>query len=110
MFAFGWTIEYTLALTWPVFLDLFALIKRARLDNAVDAVYTPYCAGKYGKACTKFMLSGRGKWYVEEEPDYSYSEEDLRRAQEVMDRTIKVHDAELAEVASNPGPDPVKTP
>ena len=56
------------------------------------------------------MLSGRGKWYVEEEPDYTYSEEDLRRAQEVMDRTIRVHDAELAEAASDPGPAPVKTP
>lgn len=104
MFAFGWTIEYTLNLTWPVFLDLFTLIRRTRIDHAVDAVYTPYCAGKYGKACSKFMLDMRGKWYVEDEPDYSYTEADLRHAYEVMARTIHQHDAEIAAAAADPHP------
>ena len=52
------------------------------------------------------MLEQRGKWYLEDEPQYSYSEEDLRRAQERMTQTIMAHDAEIAAAAANQPPQP----
>ncbi|MCD8295471.1 MAG: hypothetical protein LUE27_09565 [Clostridia bacterium] len=57
---FGWTIEYTLSLTFPVFFDLFGLIRRVRLDAAIDEFYTPYGAAKYGGKCAAHLFDGRG--------------------------------------------------
>ena len=57
---FGWTIEYTLSLTFPVFLDLFELIRRVRFDAAIDEFFTPYGAAKYGGKCSKTLFDGRG--------------------------------------------------
>lgn len=57
---FGWTIEYTLSLTFPVFLDLFDLIRRVRFDAAIDEFFTPYGAAKYGGKCSKTLFDGRG--------------------------------------------------
>lgn len=60
MYTFGWTIEYTLALPFPVFLNLFVLIRRVRFDAAIDEFYTPYGAAKYGGKCAKTLFEGRG--------------------------------------------------
>lgn len=87
MHAFGWSIEYTLGLTWPVFIDLFELIKRVRLDNAVDGMYIPYSAAKYGKDCARALFDGRGTYYLKGDvPQYTYSEEDVKRARARMRR------------------------
>lgn len=61
---FGWTIEYTLSLTYPVFLDLFGLIHRIRMDAAIDEFYMPYGAAKYGGKCSKLLFDGRGSMYL----------------------------------------------
>ena len=50
---FGWYIEYTLGLSFPVFVDLFELIRKARADAAIDGVYLPYAAAKYGGKASK---------------------------------------------------------
>ena len=66
MKAFGWTIEYTLSLTFPVFLELFELIRRVRMDAAIDEFYTPYSAVKFGGKCAKTLFDGRGRiWFSE---------------------------------------------
>lgn len=57
---FGWTIDYVLGLTYPVFFDLFGLIRRIRMDSAIDEFYTPYSAAKYGGKCAKNLFNGRG--------------------------------------------------
>ena len=57
---FGWSIEYTLSLSFPVFLDLFDLIRRVRFDAAIDEFFTSYGAAKYGGKCSKTLFDGRG--------------------------------------------------
>ena len=64
---FGWTIEYTLSLPYPVFFELFGLIRRVRLDSAIDEMYTPYAAAKYGGKCSKMLFDGRGSMYLKAE-------------------------------------------
>ena len=49
---FGWTIEYTLNLTFPVFLELSLMLRRIRCDSAIDEFYTPYAAVKLGGKCS----------------------------------------------------------
>ncbi|MDD4817296.1 MAG: hypothetical protein PHI85_04935 [Victivallaceae bacterium] len=61
---FGWSIEYVLGLSYPVFSGLFGLIRRARLDASVDDVFIPYSAAKYGGKCLKLMLDGRGSFLL----------------------------------------------
>ena len=61
---FGWTIEYTLNLTYPVFLELFGLIHRVRMDAAIDQFYMPYGAAKYGGKCSKLLFEGRGSMHL----------------------------------------------
>lgn len=61
---FSWTIEYTLNLTYPVFLGLTDMLHRIRLDSAVDEFYTPYGAAKYGGKCSKALFDGRGSFYL----------------------------------------------
>lgn len=64
---FGWTIEYTLNLTYPVFLNLFSLIRRIRFDAAIDQVYTPYAAAKYGGKASQHLFDGRGSFMLKSE-------------------------------------------
>jgi hypothetical protein len=61
---FGWTIEYTLSLSYPVFFELINLVRRVRLDAAVDEMFTPYAAAKYGGKCSKALFDGRGSMYI----------------------------------------------
>ena len=62
---FGWTIEYTLDLSFPVFFNLFTLISRVRADAAIDGVYIPYAAAKYGHAMKKHLFDTRGSFYLD---------------------------------------------
>lgn len=84
---FGWTIEYVLSLTYPVFLDLFSLIKRCRYDAAVDEFYTPYAAVKFGGNVSKHLFSVRGDIFVCSAKTASYTPEMVKKAEEKL-RTI----------------------
>ena len=57
---FGWTIVYTLSLSFPVFLELFGLIRRVRYDAAIDEFYLPYAAAKAGGRSAKRLFKGVG--------------------------------------------------
>jgi hypothetical protein len=71
---FGWTIEYTLSLPYPVF---FELIRRVRLDSAIDEMYTPYAAAKYGGKCSKKLFEGRGSMYLGASDNKAFAHEEI---------------------------------
>lgn len=103
MHAFGWTIEYTLSLSWPVFIELFSLIRRVRLDNAIDAMYVPYGAAKYGEDCSRALFDGRGSFFLidaGETTAYRYSPEDVAAARARWERIRAARDSELAKAAT----------
>lgn len=74
---FGWSIEYTLSLPYPVFFELFGLIRRVRLDSAVDEFYTPYAAAKFGGKCSKMLFNGRGSMYLGKGKSESVNQEEI---------------------------------
>lgn len=100
MSAFGWTIEYTLALSWPVFMDLFPLIRRIRIDAGIDGVFTPYCAGKYGKSFCTDMFKARGGLYINAQAEYQYSDADVSRAKRRLRKILRARENQLAEAAA----------
>ena len=103
---FGWTIEYTLSLTYPVFLDLCDLIKRVRYDSAVDEFFTPYVAGKYGGKNSKFLFDGRGSMYLNDTTQkYATKDEDItlemiEKANEKLRQKINRNNKKLADAVS----------
>lgn len=70
---FGWTIDYVLGLTFPVFFDLFGLIRRIRMDAAIDEFYTPYAAVKLGGKYADNLFGERGSVIITD--DYSINHE-----------------------------------
>ena len=66
---FGWTIEYVLDLSFPVFLNLFGLITRCRADAAVDEFYKPYGAAKFGGKMCKHLFETKGDIFIAHEPE-----------------------------------------
>lgn len=102
---FGWTIEYVLGLSYPVFFELFGLIRRVRLDSAIDEFYLPYAAAKYGGKCQKNLFDGRGGFFLlgddrkPESESKGYSKRDLKIANERLNRIIKQREEELAKAA-----------
>lgn len=84
---FGWTIEYVLALSYPVFLNLFMLIKRCRYDSAIDEFYTPYAAVKFGGKPSKHLFSGRGDIFIGSSENTTYTPEMVKKAEDRL-RTI----------------------
>ena len=103
---FGWTIEYVLGLSYPVFFDLFGLIRRVRLDSAIDEFYLPYAAAKYGGKCQKNLFEGRGGFYLsgaERKPQSEskgYTKRELKLANERLARIIQQREEQLAIAAS----------
>ena len=103
---FGWTIEYTLSLSYPVFCSLFELIKQVRYDSAIDEFYTPYAAAKYGGKCHKFLFDGRGDFFVNEKKDKKSNCSDEEITAEMIERAnirlkeeLAKHNRRLAESA-----------
>lgn len=86
---FGWTIEYVLSLTYPVFLDLFTLIKRCRYDAAIDEFYTPYAAVKFGGKASKHLFSVRGDVFVGTTENVAYTPEMVKKAEEKLRAIIE---------------------
>lgn len=100
---FGWTIEYTLSLSFPQFFDLFGLIKRIRYDAAVDEFYTPYAAVKFGGKCSKHLFDGRGS-IILTNPDApkvrDYTPEMMRKANRKLRAIIRSRQNALAKASS----------
>lgn len=103
---FGWTIEYTLSLTYPVFYALFDLIRKARYDSAIDEFYTPYAAAKYGGKCHKYLFNERGDFYVKGGncvkstcSDEEITPEMIERANMRLKEELHKHNQRLAKVA-----------
>ena len=102
---FGWTIEYTLNLTYPVFVSLFALIRRVRLDAAVDEFYTPYGAAKFGGKCSKILFNGRGSIFVgEKQKTFEHEEitpEMIEKANEKLRKIIDGRKEQMKKIAES---------
>ena len=101
---FGWSIEYTLSLTYPVFISLFGLIRQTRFDAAIDEFYTPYAAAKYGGKCHKFLFDGRGDFVINGTEQIKLSNEEItpemiERANARLRAEIEKHNKKLAEAA-----------
>ena len=103
---FGWTIEYTLSLPFPVFLDLFELIRRIRFDAAIDEFFTPYGAAKYGGKMSKTLFDGRGSIMLKDEKkEMSRSTEEvtpemIEKANKKLLRLMEERAAALAKAAA----------
>ena len=108
MLTFGWTIEYTLNLTFPIFFELFPLISRARADAAIDGVYAPYAAAKYGGKMRKSLVDARGGFYLSSSgrPAPECSKRQVTQSWKRLQAFIDAREAALAERAGSL-PEPV---
>lgn len=102
---FGWTIEYTLSLTYPVFLDLLDLIYRVRCDSAIDEFFNPYAAAKYGGKFSKHLFDGRGSFYLKDTYNAEVKQEEvtpemIERANQKLREKIDRHNKKLASAVS----------
>ena len=102
---FGWSIEYTLSLTFPVFLNLFDLIRRVRFDAAIDEFFTPYGAAKYGGKCSKTLFDGRGSIMLSDKPTPARNTEEItpemiERANSKLRRLMAERAGALADAAT----------
>lgn len=101
---FGWTREYVLALSFPIFFDLFGLIRRIRYDSAIDEFYTPYAAVKFGGKCGNHLFEGRGSLILSEadaQAPQNYTPEMVKRATRKLKTLMKARQADLAKAASS---------
>lgn len=89
-----------LSLTFPVFFDLFGLIRRVRMDAAIDEFYTPYGAAKFGGKCAAHLFDGRGSVTLEEEKStQEVTEAMIRRANRKLRALMKKRQKELQKAA-----------
>lgn len=99
---FGWTIEYTLSLSFPVFLELFGLIRRVRYDAAIDEFYLPYAAAKAGGRSAKRLFKGVGDVILPEEGSAGADEPSLelvQRASRKLEQIIAERQERLRQAA-----------
>ena len=99
---FGWSIEYVLSLTFPVFFDLFGLIRRVRMDAAIDEFYTPYGAVKFGGKCATHLFDGRGSVTLteSEKNTQEVTEAMIRRANRKLRKLMKQRQEALGKAAT----------
>ena len=100
---FGWTIEYVLSLSFPVFFDLFGLIRRIRMDAAIDEFYTPYGAIKFGGKCAEHLFKGRGSVILKEDTPRNTEEvtpDMIRKANRKLRALMKKRQQELEKAAA----------
>lgn len=99
---FGWSIEYVLSLSFPIFFDLFGLIKRARADAAIDEFYTPYAAVKFGGKCGNHLFNSRGSIMLDN-PDKpkprDCTPEMVKKANRKLKALIRARQAALTQAA-----------
>jgi len=105
---FGWTIEYVLGLSFPVFFELFGMIRRIRLDSAIDQFYLPYAAAKYGGKCQTNLFEGRGGFFIDtktgKQTGKGYSRRALKIAEQRMARIIEQQNEALLKAAAEAPP------
>ena len=101
---FGWSIEYTLNLTYPVFLNLFSLIRQIRCDAAIDQVYTPYAAAKYGGKVSQHLFEGRGSFTLKNEASQTadVTPEMIERANNKLRKIIAEREKKLLKTVQQP--------
>ena len=100
---FGWTIEYTLNLTYPVFMELFSLVRRVRLDAAIDQFYTPYAAAKYGGKAEKSLFDGRGGFTMQNtNQTATYTPEMVEKANAKLRKIIAEREKKLLKTVKEP--------
>ncbi len=99
---FGWSIEYVLSLSYPVFMSLFGLIRRIRFDSAIDEFFTPYAAAKYGGKCSKHLFAGRGSFLLKntENDAAGVTEEMTHRAIQRLRRQMDERRKQLEQIAA----------
>lgn len=98
---YGWSIEYVLNLTFPVFLNLFDLIKRSRADSAIDEFFKPYGAVKFGGALSQDLFKSRGSYYLSDSKQIKakdYTPEELIQADKKLERLMNKYKCKLIEV------------
>ena len=98
---FGWTIEYTLNLSFPIFCDLISLIRRVRADSAIDEFFTPYAAVKFGGKISKQLFSDRGSFYLETNEEKEYSPEEIENATKKLQAIITNRQKKLENIIKN---------
>ena len=79
-----------MSLTYPVFMALFQLIRKARYDQAIDQFFTPYAAVKSPKTA-KRLFEERGNFTIDAPPIEMTAKEEaaaLARAKRKMARII----------------------
>lgn len=81
---FGWTIEYTLNLTFPVFLNLSNMLSRIRCDASIDENYKPYVSGKFGGKAAKDYFKTAGTFFLEERTTASVDKTEI--TPEIIDK------------------------
>lgn len=101
---FSWSIEYVMSLTFPVFFNLFGLIRRIRMDSAIDEFYIPYAAVKFGGKCARNLFDGRGSITLSDHGDKSgaheITEEMIRKANRKLRALMKKRQEALQKVAT----------
>lgn len=95
---FGWTIEYTLNLTFPVFLELSLMLRRIRCDSAIDEFYTPYAAVKLGGKCSKRLFEGRGSFLLDGVTGASSGEESPEQVSRALEKLRKIMEKRRSEI------------
>lgn len=68
------------------------------MDNAIDSMYTPYCAAKYGGTASRSLFDGRGSFHLEEETQPP-SERALKLAHQKIMRIIRERGRMMAKEA-----------
>lgn len=93
-----------LSLSFPVFFDLFGLIRRVRMDAAIDEFYTPYGAVKFGGKCAAHLFEGRGSVTLADEGEkparQEVTEAMIRKANRKLRALMKKRRQELEEAAT----------
>lgn len=80
-----------MSLTYPVFMSLFELIRKARYDQAIDQFFTPYAAVKCPKTASR-LFSERGDFTIDNaapEQSAKASLEAVAKARRKLQRIIK---------------------
>ena len=87
---FGWTLPDVFALTWPQFFKVILEVRRIQYQRAKNEVYFGVCAAIGGGEAETDLLNEAGSFMLGEEmPELSYTEEELRIAEERMKAIIE---------------------
>lgn len=84
-----------MSLSWPQFIGISAMINRLRIDAAIDNMFLPYGAAKYGGQCADQLFERRGSYYLEVPDEYvepSYTPEELSATRARVEAIRQAHE------------------